>query len=127
VTTLTERILYFTGRIHAMGEVHSGSTEMDWMEQEKKRGITITSAATTATWKPRRGPFAGTPHRINILDTPGHVDFTLEVHGQPLQLRDEPARTHPGTGRDHAAARQPRAGARRAAGVGAGGSPVEQE
>jgi elongation factor G len=78
-TTLTERILYFTGRIHAMGEVHSGSTEMDWMEQEKKRGITITSAATTATWKPMRGPFAGTAHRINILDTPGHVDFTIEV------------------------------------------------
>ncbi|WNG44616.1 elongation factor G [Archangium minus] len=78
-TTLTERILYFTGRIHAMGEVHTGSTEMDWMVQEKLRGITITSAATTATWKPMRGPFAGLSHRINILDTPGHVDFTIEV------------------------------------------------
>src|SRR5262249_31066857 len=78
-TTLTERILFFTGRIHAMGEVHTGSTEMDWMEQEKLRGITITWAATTATWKPMRGPFAGLPHRINILDTPGHVDFTIEV------------------------------------------------
>ncbi|PTL83874.1 elongation factor G [Vitiosangium sp. GDMCC 1.1324] len=78
-TTLTERILFFTGRIHAMGEVHTGSTEMDWMVQEKQRGITITSAATTASWKPMRGPFAGLPHRINILDTPGHVDFTIEV------------------------------------------------
>jgi elongation factor G len=78
-TTLTERILFFTGRIHAMGEVHTGSTEMDWMVQEKQRGITITSAATTAFWKPQRGPFAGTAHRINILDTPGHVDFTIEV------------------------------------------------
>jgi elongation factor G len=78
-TTLTERILFFTGRIHSMGEVHNGATEMDWMEQEKKRGITITSAATTASWKPMRGPFAGLPHRINILDTPGHVDFTIEV------------------------------------------------
>ncbi|WP_257448687.1 elongation factor G [Archangium lipolyticum] len=78
-TTLTERILFFTGRIHAMGEVHTGSTEMDWMPQEKQRGITITSAATTAAWKPMRGPFAGTEHRINILDTPGHVDFTIEV------------------------------------------------
>ena len=78
-TTLTERILFFTGRIHSMGEVHTGSTEMDWMVQEKLRGITITSAATTAFWKPMRGPFAGTPHRINILDTPGHVDFTIEV------------------------------------------------
>ncbi len=78
-TTLTERILFFTGRIHAMGEVHAGSTELDWMEQEKKRGITITSAATTAFWKPQRGLFAGSAHRINILDTPGHVDFTIEV------------------------------------------------
>jgi elongation factor G len=78
-TTLTERILFFTGRIHAMGEVHTGSTEMDWMVQEKQRGITITSAATTASWKPMRGPFSGTEHRLNIIDTPGHVDFTIEV------------------------------------------------
>ncbi|WNG21479.1 elongation factor G [Cystobacter fuscus] len=78
-TTLTERILFFTGRIHAMGEVHTGSTEMDWMVQEKQRGITITSAATTASWKPVRGPFSGTEHRLNIIDTPGHVDFTIEV------------------------------------------------
>ncbi|HER44155.1 MAG TPA: GTP-binding protein, partial [Candidatus Eisenbacteria bacterium] len=69
-TTLTERILYYTGKVHRMGEVHEGSTVMDWMEQEKERGITITSAATTCSWK---------DHRINIIDTPGHVDFTAEV------------------------------------------------
>ncbi|HEX7343411.1 MAG TPA: elongation factor G [bacterium] len=69
-TTTTERILYFTGRIHRMGEVHEGSTVMDWMEQERERGITITSAATTCYWE---------DHRINIIDTPGHVDFTAEV------------------------------------------------
>ncbi|NTX02267.1 elongation factor G [Myxococcus sp. CA040A] len=78
-TTLTERVLFFTGRIHSTGEVHDGSTEMDWLPQEKQRGITITSAATTAFWSPRHGPSAGAPHRINILDTPGHVDFTIEV------------------------------------------------
>jgi len=78
-TTLTERVLFFTGRIHSTGEVHDGSTEMDWLPQEKQRGITITSAATTAFWSPRHGPSAGTLHRINILDTPGHVDFTIEV------------------------------------------------
>ncbi|MFY1825630.1 elongation factor G [Myxococcus fulvus] len=78
-TTLTERVLFFTGRIHSTGEVHDGSTEMDWLPQEKQRGITITSAATTAFWSPRTGPSAGMPHRINILDTPGHVDFTIEV------------------------------------------------
>ena len=69
-TTTTERILYYTGRSHKMGEVHEGAATMDWMEQEQERGITITSAATTAEW---RG------HRINIIDTPGHVDFTVEV------------------------------------------------
>jgi elongation factor G len=69
-TTTTERILYYTGRTHRMGEVHEGAATMDWMEQERERGITITSAATTAHW---RG------HRINIIDTPGHVDFTVEV------------------------------------------------
>ncbi|MFB3819205.1 MAG: elongation factor G [Candidatus Methylomirabilales bacterium] len=69
-TTTTERILYYTGRTHKIGEVDEGSTEMDWMEQEKERGITITSAATTAFWA---------DHRINIIDTPGHVDFTVEV------------------------------------------------
>jgi len=69
-TTTTERILYYTGRTHKMGEVHEGAAAMDWMEQEQERGITITSAATTAEWK---------GHRINIIDTPGHVDFTVEV------------------------------------------------
>ncbi len=69
-TTLTERILFYTGRSHKMGEVHEGNTIMDWMEQEQERGITITSAATTCFWK---------DHRINIIDTPGHVDFTVEV------------------------------------------------
>ncbi len=69
-TTTTERILYYTGVTHRMGEVHEGSATMDWMEQEKERGITITSAATTCFWK---------DHRINIIDTPGHVDFTIEV------------------------------------------------
>jgi elongation factor G len=69
-TTTTERILYYTGRTHKMGEVHEGAAVMDWMEQEQERGITITSAATTAFWR---------DHRINIIDTPGHVDFTVEV------------------------------------------------
>ncbi|MEW6500702.1 MAG: GTP-binding protein, partial [Thermodesulfobacteriota bacterium] len=69
-TTTTERILYYTGRSHRMGEVHDGNAIMDWMEQEQERGITITSAATTCEWH---------EHKINIIDTPGHVDFTIEV------------------------------------------------
>ncbi|MEW6719008.1 MAG: GTP-binding protein, partial [Thermodesulfobacteriota bacterium] len=69
-TTTTERILYYTGVSHKMGEVHEGTATMDWMEQEQERGITITSAATTCFWR---------DHRINIIDTPGHVDFTIEV------------------------------------------------
>ncbi|MFZ0369433.1 MAG: elongation factor G [Halobacillus sp.] len=69
-TTATERILFYTGRIHKIGETHEGASQMDWMEQEQERGITITSAATTAQWR---------DHRINIIDTPGHVDFTVEV------------------------------------------------
>lgn len=69
-TTATERILYYTGKIHKIGETHEGASQMDWMEQEQERGITITSAATTAQWK---------GHRVNIIDTPGHVDFTIEV------------------------------------------------
>jgi len=73
-TTTTERILYYTGRTYKLGEVHEGTATMDWMEQEQERGITITSAATTCFW-PRRGE----PYRINIIDTPGHVDFTVEV------------------------------------------------
>ena len=69
-TTTTERILFYTGKTHKIGEVHEGAATMDWMEQEQERGITITSAATTCFWK---------DHRINIIDTPGHVDFTVEV------------------------------------------------
>src|SRR5437660_9162157 len=69
-TTTTERILFYAGRIHKMGEVHEGAATMDWMVQEKERGITITSAATTANWR---------DHAVNIIDTPGHVDFTMEV------------------------------------------------
>src|SRR6266480_3851850 len=69
-TTTTERILYYTGRSYKIGEVHDGTATMDWMEQERERGITITAAATTAEWR---------DHRINIIDTPGHVDFTAEV------------------------------------------------
>jgi elongation factor G len=78
-TTTTERILFYTGINHALGEVHDGAATMDWMVQEQERGITITSAATNAFWKPDHGPFAGVDHRINIIDTPGHVDFTIEV------------------------------------------------
>ena len=69
-TTTTERILFYTGRVHKIGETHEGAATMDWMAQEQERGITITSAATTCQWK---------NHRINIIDTPGHVDFTVEV------------------------------------------------
>src|SRR5499433_2353691 len=78
-TTTTERILYYTGKSHKIGEVHDGAATMDWMEQEQERGITITSAATTAFWKTEAGPFAGPTFRVNIIDTPGHVDFTIEV------------------------------------------------
>ncbi len=75
-TTVTERILFYTGKIHKIGEVHEGLAVMDWMEQERERGITITSAATTCFWKTDENPDT---HRINIIDTPGHVDFTAEV------------------------------------------------
>lgn len=69
-TTTTERVLYYTGRSHKIGEVHDGNATMDWMEQEQERGITITSAATTCFWQ---------DHQVNVIDTPGHVDFTAEV------------------------------------------------
>ena len=83
-TTTTERILFYTGLIHKIGDVDDGNTVTDWMEQERERGITITSAAVTCFWtqKPEAGlfkTFAGLAHRVNIIDTPGHVDFTAEV------------------------------------------------
>src|SRR5713226_9622084 len=82
-TTTTERILFYTGLIHRMGDVDDGNTVTDWMEQERERGITITSAATTCYWTQKEDgllkSFSGIPHRINIIDTPGHVDFTAEV------------------------------------------------
>src|SRR5687768_14218298 len=74
-TTCTERILYYTGKVHKIGEVHEGAATMDWMEQEQERGITITSAATTCFWN-----YRGNKYKVNIIDTPGHVDFTVEVN-----------------------------------------------
>ena len=76
-TTTTERILFYTGKTHKIGETHEGSATMDWMEQEQERGITITSAATTCFWSGSANQYPAT--RINIIDTPGHVDFTVEV------------------------------------------------
>ncbi|MFP6855002.1 MAG: elongation factor G [Opitutales bacterium] len=78
-TTATERILFYSGVVHKMGEVHDGNAVTDWMEQERERGITITSAAISCQWKPNEGPYSGIDHQINIIDTPGHVDFTAEV------------------------------------------------
>ena len=73
-TTTTERVLYYTGKVHKIGEVHEGAATMDWMVQEQERGITITSAATTTYWN-----YLNDQYKINIIDTPGHVDFTVEV------------------------------------------------
>jgi elongation factor G len=78
-TTTTERILYYAGVVHKMGEVHEGSAVTDWMDQERERGITITSAAISCSWTNKSGPYAGVCNQINLIDTPGHVDFTAEV------------------------------------------------
>ena len=78
-TTCSERILFYTGVVHKLGEVHEGTAVTDWMEQERERGITITSSAISCNWKTKEGPFAGIDHQINLIDTPGHVDFTAEV------------------------------------------------
>jgi len=78
-TTTTERMLYYTGVVHRMGEVHDGNTVTDWMEQERERGITITSAAISCSWTTKEGPYSGIEQQVNIIDTPGHVDFTAEV------------------------------------------------
>ncbi|MDI1319935.1 MAG: GTP-binding protein, partial [bacterium] len=78
-TTTTERILFYSGAVHKMGEVHEGTTVTDWMEQERERGITITAAAISCAWNASWGPWKGIKQRINIIDTPGHVDFTAEV------------------------------------------------
>ena len=88
-TTTTERVLYYTGRTHKIGEVHEGTAIMDWMEQEQERGITITSAATTCFWERN-----GEEYRINIIDTPGHVDFTIEVERSLRVLDGEIGRAH---------------------------------
>ena len=78
-TTTTERILFYSGAVHKMGEVHEGTTVTDWMEQERERGITITAAAISAGWTSKEGQWANIAHTINIIDTPGHVHFTAEV------------------------------------------------
>ena len=84
-TTTTERILFYTGVSHKIGEVHEGTAVMDWMEQEQERGITIQSAATTCYWSGMKQQFK--QHRINIIDTPGHVDFTIEVERSSKSAR----------------------------------------
>ncbi|MFI3290618.1 MAG: elongation factor G [Opitutales bacterium] len=78
-TTVSERVLFYSGAVHKIGEVHEGTAVTDWMEQERERGITITSAAVSCSWKTAVGPFAGIEHQLNLIDTPGHVDFTAEV------------------------------------------------
>src|ERR1039457_704730 len=107
-TTTTERVLYYSGKSHKLGEVHDGAATMDWMEQEQERGITITSAATTCFWRrhglvQETGAAEGPEYRINIIDTPGHVDFTVEVERSlrvldgAVALLDSVARVEPQT------------------------------
>ena len=78
-TTCSERILFYSGVVHKIGEVHEGTAVTDWMEQERERGITITSSAISCNWTTKEGPYKGIEHQINLIDTPGHVDFTVEV------------------------------------------------
>lgn len=85
-TTTTERVLFYTGKSHKMGEVHDGAATTDWMVQEQERGITITSAAITAFWKGSEKQYKD-EHRFNVIDTPGHVDFTIEVERSPARTR----------------------------------------
>ena len=92
-TTTSERILYYTGKTHKIGEVHEGAATMDWMVQEQERGITITSAATTAFWH-----YKGDTYQINLIDTPGHVDFTVEVE-RSLRVLDGTVATFCAVGR----------------------------
>ena len=101
-TTTTERILFYTGVNHKLGETHDGSATMDWMEQEQERGITITSAATTAFWRGMAGNYP--EHRINIIDTPGHVDFTIEVE-RSMRVLDGACMVYCAVGGDAAAVR----------------------
>jgi elongation factor G len=96
-TTVTERVLFYTGKIHRMGEVHEGTATMDSLEEEQKRGITIQSAATTCPWN-----YNGVEYKVNLIDTPGHVDFTIEVE-RSLRVLDGAVAVFDGKERDRVA------------------------